>query len=185
MNTTQLLEKDFGRYSKAKPSKIKIIRLAMAKSGFRAVLLYRLGHVLRKKRLFFLAGLFQRIMHHTCHCYISVSAKIGPGFFIAHVGSIVIGGKTVIGAYCDVRQNVTLGGNYSKRDEDGNSQPILGDRVSVAAGACILGPVRVGANSIIGANSVLTRNIPEGVIAAGNPARVIKEVWGGASGRKL
>ena len=64
-----------------------------------------------------------------------------------------------------------------KKDAEGRQFPILGDNVSVSAGAVILGPIRIGSNSVIGANSVVTRDIPENVIAAGIPAKVLKERW--------
>lgn len=185
MTTLTKLKKDYLRYSRSEVSSIRIIRLAFAKPGFRAMCCYRLGHALRKKNFPLLAGLCQRIMHHFCHCYISVSAEIGPGFLIAHVGGIVIGSKTIIGSNCDIRQNVTLGGNYNRKDDEGRSQPVLGDGVSIGAGACILGPVKVGANSIVGANSVVTRDVPEMMIVFGIPGRVLKEVWDCNSKRKL
>ena len=147
--------------------------------------MYRFGHSLKKRRLSFLAGMCQRIMHHACHCYISVTAVIGPGFLIAHVGGIVVGGKTVIGMNCDIRQNVTFGGNFNRKDDQGRSQPILSDGVSVGAGACILGPVNIGENAIIGANSVVTRDIPPNMIASGIPAKVLKDRWDINSERKL
>jgi serine O-acetyltransferase len=78
-----------------------------------------------------------------------------------------------------------MGGNYNKSDARGRQQPTLGDRVSVGAGAVILGAVTIGDDAVIGANAVVSRDIPAGVIAAGVPARVIKSRWGSDSGRKL
>jgi serine O-acetyltransferase len=62
---------------------------------------------------------------------------------------------------------------------------MLGDNVSVGTGAVIIGPINVGTNSIIGANSVVTKNVPENVIVSGIPAVVIKERWNEESGRRL
>ncbi|HUV41694.1 MAG TPA: DapH/DapD/GlmU-related protein [Sedimentisphaerales bacterium] len=104
---------------------------------------------------------------------------------IAHVGGIVIGGSTKIGKNCDVRQNVTFGGNFNKTDSQGLQQPCVGDNVSFGAGAVVIGPVKIGSNSIIGANSVVTRDVLEGVIVSGIPAVVIKQRWHQNSGRKL
>ena len=180
------LKQDLTRYTKKRPTIFGVFHMFFSKAGYRAVVLYRVGRALKKRRMSFLASMCQRIMHHACHCYISVPADIGPGFLIAHVGGIVVGGKTKIGANCDIRQNVTFGGNFSKKSEDGRSQPLLGDGISVGAGACILGPVLVGDNVIVGANSVLTREVPANMIVSGVPAKVLKERWDMEStGRKL
>ena len=64
-------------------------------------------------------------------------------------------------------------------------QPLLEDNVSIGAGACILGPITIGAQSIIGANSVVSRDVPAGKIAFGIPAKVIKDIWNEHTGRKL
>lgn len=186
MGLKATLSKDYKRYTRKSPSSFGLVRMFFSKAGFRAVVLYRVGRILKQRRMSFLAGMCQRIMHHACHCYISVTAEIGPGFLIAHVGGIIIGGKTIIGENCDIRQNVTFGGNFSKKSEDGRSQPKLENGISVGAGACILGPVHIGDNAIIGANSVVTRDVPANMIASGVPAKVIKERWDvNESGRKL
>ena len=62
---------------------------------------------------------------------------------------------------------------------------MLENNVSVGAGACILGPVTIGNQAIIGANSVVNRDIPAGKIASGIPAKVIKDIWKEQSVRKL
>ena len=179
------LEMDFRRYSQKPGNLGRYFAKALSNAGFRAVFLYRVGVWFRKQRVRIVPGLIERTMHHACHCWISLGAEIEPGFLIAHVGGVVIGGQTHIGKNCDIRQNVTFGGNFNKVDEDGRSQPWVGDNVSFGAGAVILGPVRVGSNSIIGANTVVTRDVPEGVIVFGVPAKIIKERWGEGTGRVL
>ncbi len=153
--------------------------------GFRAVLLYRIGHWYRAHGLRWLAALHDRWIQRSCHCCISTAAIIGPGFKVAHTVGLVIGAGCVIGRDCDLRQNTTLGGNYNKRDEQGRTKPTLGDHVSVGVGAVILGPVQVGDHCIIGANAVVTSDIPANAIAAGIPARVIKQRWSDESERGL
>lgn len=184
-DTIIYLKEDYRRLSLKKPRLSSIFYKALSNAGFRAVFLYRIGRYFYLRKHNFTAGFCQRMMHHLSHCWISVAADIGPGFLIAHVGSLVIGGETRIGTNCDVRQNVTFGGNFNKKSEDGRTQPWLEDNISVGVGAVIIGPVKVGSNSIIGANTVVTRDVPGNSIFFGVPGKVIKERWQNDSLRQL
>lgn len=177
------LVKDYARYGGRNANAVGMLLKAVGSAGFRAVVLYRLGYWCRSRGLRLPAAFIERLMHHLCHCWISTTAQIGDGFMIAHVGGLVIGGGTIIGNNCDVRQNVTFGGNFNRGDV--RQKPIVGDNVSVGVGAVILGPVHVGSNSIIGANSVVTRDVPDNVIVSGIPASVLKPRWDAAAGRRL
>lgn len=112
-------------------------------------------------------------MHHLCFCAISTNAVIGGGFVVRHVGCLVIGGLTRIGENCDIRHEVTLGGNMG-RVVEGRTQPVLGDNIIIGVGAKILGPVVIGNNSIIGANAVVISSFPENSIIGGVPAVLLK-----------
>lgn len=179
------LKEDYPRYGGKRGHVVLFLPKAIRDAGFRAVMLYRIGNWFRKRRLNMMAGLCERLMRHLCLCWIGTSAEIGGGFRIGHTIGLVIGGGAIIGKNCDVRQNTTFGGNYGKVDSTGRSQPRLGDNVSVGAGAVILGPVKVGSNSIIGANAVVTKDVPENVIVGGVPAKIIKKRWDESTGRKL
>ena len=177
--------KDYERYGGKGFNIFGMLLRFLYYASFRAVVFYRIGNYCHKHKLTIIAMMIERLMHHLCHCWISTKAEIGEGFMVAHVCGLVIGGEVVIGKNCDVRQNVTLGGNFNKTDAEGRQFPTLGDNVSLGAGAVVVGPVKVGDNSIVGANSVVTRDVPENVIVRGSPAVVIKDRWPENSGRKL
>jgi len=179
------IKQDYCRYTNRSVSFARCFSKVISHPGFRAVVLYRLARWFRKNKRVHFAGLMQRLIFYTCFCEIKSSAEIAPGFLISHTIGLVIGGGTHIGRNCDVRQNTTFGGNFNKVDKNGRSHPWLEDNVSVGAGAIIIGPVKIGANSIIGANSVVTKNIPENVIVSGISAQVIKERWPVDAQRKL
>ncbi|MFN7014763.1 MAG: hypothetical protein ACK4ON_10900, partial [Bacteroidia bacterium] len=86
-----LIRGDFSRYSKKKYNSARVLIKFLSNAGFRAVVLYRIGNWLWQRKLYFLSGLTQRLMHHLCHCWISASAEIGHSLLIAHVGGIIIG----------------------------------------------------------------------------------------------
>ena len=169
------IEKDYCRWSKKGGNFAKYFYAMLFNPGFRAIAFYRMGRWFLMRKRYHLAGLMEHLIYHTCYCEINRYADIAPGFRIAHTVGLVIGEGTRIGPNCDVRQNVTLGGNFNKQDENGRTQPWLEDHVSVGAGAVIVGPVKIGSNSIVGANSVVTKDVPNNVIVSGIPAIIIKE----------
>jgi serine O-acetyltransferase len=95
---------------------------------------------------------------------IPLNARIGGGLLIPHPNGIVIHPGAVIGPNCLILQQVTIG-----TLADGGL-PVLEGHVDVGAGAKILGPLRIGAHAIIGANAVVLKNVPEGATAVGVPA---------------
>lgn len=176
MKLFNIIASDYKKYSnRDKIIFFKTILSVFGNASFRAVFLYRLSNFFDNKRIYILAYSFEKLMHFTTITWIGRKAQIDPGFVIRHVGGIVIGGKSVIGENCEIRQGVTLGGNLGK-EKYGTTQPILGDNILIGAGAKILGPVKIGDNCIIGANAVVVSDIPENSVVGGIPGRVLREV---------
>ena len=95
-------------------------------------------------------------------------AQIGQRFFIDHGMGVVIGETAVVGDDVMLYHGVTLGG---RTRASGKRHPTLGDGVAVGAGAKILGPVTIGAGSVVGANAVVTRDAPADSVLVGVPAK--------------
>lgn len=97
-------------------------------------------------------------------------ARIGPGLFIDHGMGVVIGETAEIGADVMMYHGVTLGGTSLAK---GKRHPTIGDRVTIGAGAKILGPIEVGSDCRVGANAVVVRPVPPNSVVVGVPGQVI------------
>lgn len=96
--------------------------------------------------------------------------NIGSGFYIGHFGGIVVNGRSIIGKNCNISHGVTIGMANRGRNK---GYPRIGDNVYIGPGAKIIGSVTVGNNVAIGANSVVTHNIPDNAVVVGIPARIV------------
>lgn len=103
---------------------------------------------------------------------IPASTKIGSGFFIGHFGGIVVARDSSIGRNCNISQGVTIGQANRGRNK---GCPTLGDNVYIGPGAKIVGAVRIGNNVAIGANCVVTKDIPDSSVVVGIPGKVISQ----------
>jgi serine O-acetyltransferase len=138
--------------------------------GVWALAWHRVAHRLYNAKLFFLA----RVVNHFSRAWTAIDihpgATIGRNFFIDH-GFVVIGETAEIGDNVTIYQCVTLGGTSPDNGVAGKRHPTIRDGAIIGSGAQVLGPITVGAGARIGANAVVTRDVPEGAVMVGIPAR--------------
>lgn len=147
--------------------------------GLWAVVYHRVAHRLFRARLFFLARAVNHMSRFLTGIDIHPGARIGRHLFIDH-GFTVIGETADIGDNVTIYQCVTLGGTNPANGIGGKRHPTLEDNVIVGSGAQILGPITVGQRARIGANAVVTEDVPEGATMVGMKARstlVPAETW--------
>jgi len=140
--------------------------------GVIALGFHRLGHWLYVGELFVLARIVNHIARFLTAIDIHPGAKIGKNFFIDH-GFTVIGETAEIGDDVTIYQSVTLGGTNPSAGVGGKRHPTIRDRVVIGSGAQVLGPIEVGEGAKIGANAVVTRDVPAGATMVGIPARPV------------
>lgn len=138
--------------------------------GVWALGFHRVAHWLFRGELFFLARLVNHLARLLTANDIHPGAVIGRNFFIDH-GFVVIGETATIGDDVTIYQHVTLGGTNPSDGVPGKRHPTIGDGAIIGSGAQVLGPITVGARARVGANAVVTRDVPEGATMVGIPAR--------------
>jgi serine O-acetyltransferase len=145
--------------------------------GESAVALFRLSHQHSSRGKF--GRLFGRIIYRLNLMIngadINPFATIGTGFRLYHSAGVVIG-KVKIGDNVSIFQNVTIGSRYVQPPPDpvpDHEMPVIGDHVTIYAGAVIAGPCKIGSRAEIGANAVVLNDVPENCLAVGVPARII------------
>lgn len=139
--------------------------------SFKVMMHYRAAHKLYLKKHYFLARWVSQRGVRKTGIEIHPGAQIGKGFFIDHGNGVIIGETTVIGNNVTMYQGVTLGGTGK---EHGKRHPTIEDNVMISAGAKILGSFTIGANSKIGAGSVVLEAVPPNSTVVGVPGRVVK-----------
>ena len=139
--------------------------------SFRAMLAYRRAHKHYLKGHYFRARYISQKAARKTGIEIHPGATIGKGFFIDHGHGVVVGETTEIGDNVTLYQGVTLGGTGK---EHGKRHPTIGNNVMISTGARVLGSIKVGDNSKIGAGSVVLCDVPPNSTVVGVPGRVVK-----------
>ena len=138
--------------------------------GLHALWAYRLSHWLWQKRLYCLGRMLSQVARFCTGIEIHPGARIGNRLFIDHGMGVIIGETVALGDDVTMYQSVTLGGTGK---EKGKRHPTIGDKVTIGAGAKVLGNIAVGENCRIGAGSVVLRDVPENSTVVGVPARIV------------
>jgi serine O-acetyltransferase len=152
------------------PAARSLIEVLLCYPGLYAVWGYRVSHWLWAHRLKVLGRYVSQVMRWFTGIEIHPGAKIGQGLFIDHGMGVVIGETAEVGEDVTLYHTVTLGGTSLQK---GKRHPTLGDRVTVGAGAKVLGPITIGHDSRIGANAVVVKSVPQNSVVVGVPGRNI------------
>jgi len=154
------------------PAAKSALEVLMLYQGLNALVSYRIAHLFYRMRLFFIARYISQFSRYFTGIEIHPGARIGRGLFIDHGMGVVIGETAVIGDNVLIYQSVTLGGTGI---EKGKRHPTIGNNVVIGAGAKVLGNIKVGDNSYIGANAVVIKDVPPNSTVVGVPGRITKQ----------
>ena len=166
----QALRRDVATVRERDPAARTAVEVALCYPGLHALWGHRVAHRLWRGGHPLVARVLAGLVRAWSGVDIHPAATVGPGLFIDHAVGVVIGETTEIGADVTLYQGVTLGGTAL---ETGKRHPTVGDRVTIGAGAKVLGPVTVGSGSRIGANAVVVRDVPPDSVVVGVPGQVI------------
>ncbi|MFP4077941.1 MAG: serine O-acetyltransferase [Candidatus Izemoplasmataceae bacterium] len=153
------------------PAARHFLEILLTYNGMHAVWLYRFTHVLWILKLKLIARLLSNIGRVLTGVEIHPAAKLGKNVVIDHGTGVVIGETSIIANDVLIYHGVTLGGTGNERHH--KRHPTVCTGAMLAAGAKILGDIKVGAYSKVGANAVVLRDVPDYATAVGIPARII------------
>jgi len=153
------------------PAARNVVEVLLCYSGLHAIMAHRLAHRLYGWGVPVVPRLIMAAARWATGIEIHPAARIGPGLFIDHGMGVVIGETASIGDDVTLFQGVTLGGTGKER---GKRHPTIGHRVVIGAGAKVLGSITVGNDSMVGANAVVVRDVPEHSTVVGVPGRITK-----------
>jgi serine O-acetyltransferase len=145
------------------------LEILLCYPGVHALVLHRVGHRLWRRGWLTAARAVSQLSRWVTGIEIHPAARLGPGLFIDHGMGVVIGETAEVGANVTLLQGVTLGGTSLKREK---RHPTLEDNVVIGAGAKVIGAIRIGAGTRIGAGSVVVRDVPPNCVVVGVPGRV-------------
>ncbi len=151
---------------------LAFVRHYVLNAGFRFSLYMRLWDEARRRPVgkYLLFPVYALYRHHAIKYGLDVLAEIGPGLHIGHTGGIVVSQYAKIGKNCNLSHQVTIG---IKNRGKHKGAPEFGDNVYIGPGAKVIGGIKIGDFVAIGANAVVTSDVPDHAVVVGIPARVI------------
>ena len=158
-------------YRERDPAARSFLEVLLCYPGVHAVMWHRLSHWLWRHELRLLGRFSSHIARWLTGIEIHPAARIGRRLVIDHGMGVVIGETAEVGDDCYLYHQVTLG---VARTASGKRHPTVGNNVIIGAGAKVLGPILLGDNSRVGANSVVLEDVPAGVTVVGLPARPVE-----------
>jgi serine O-acetyltransferase len=170
MSVLRSIRRDIGAILERDPAARNSLEVVLAYPGFHARELHRLAHTLHRRNVPVLPRIISNVSRFVTGIEIHPGARIGDGLFIDHGMGVVIGETAEIGEDCNLLQGVTLGGTSLHRTK---RHPTLGNRVTVGAGAKLIGAVEIGDNARIGAGSVVVTNVPANATVVGVPGHIV------------
>ena len=168
----KIIKSDIAIIKERDPAAKGILEIFLCYPGFQAIFMHRFTHKLWKLKLPLVPRILSQINRSLTGIEIHPGAKIGKKVFIDHGMGVVIGETAEIGNNCLLYQGVTLGGTGKSH---GKRHPTLEENVVIGAGAKVLGSITVGANTRIGAGSVVVRSVKGNSTVVGVPGRVVHQ----------
>lgn len=169
-NLWKYLKEDIKTVFERDPAANNVLEILLTYPGMHAIWYYRIAHFLWRKKLRLLARIISTFARFLTGVEIHPAAKIGRRFFIDHGSGVVVGETCEIGDDVTLYQGVTLGGTGK---EKGKRHPTIGNHVLIATGAKVLGSMKIGDYSKIGAGSVVLQEVPPNSTVVGIPGRIV------------
>jgi serine O-acetyltransferase len=164
------IQQDIRAVKQRDPAAPSTLQVIFAYPGVHAIWGHRISHWLWNRGAKLAARVFAELTRIVTGVEIHPGAILGTGLFIDHATGVVIGETAEVGDDVTIFHGVTLGGTSS---DPGKRHPTIGDRVIIGAGAKVLGPIKIGDDSRIGANAVVVKEVPAGASVVGVPGQVI------------
>lgn len=162
-----LVQSDYYRFMGRKASWLVMFCKTLSEPSFAFLFWHRISALKRRNPLYIIAKILHRHYMFKYSLLIPSSTKIGYGLYLGHPSGIIINHTAIIGNNVNLSQFTTIGSNEGKA-------AMIGDSVYIGPSCCLIEDVKIGAGVTIGAGAIVTKDIPEGAIAVGNPAKALQ-----------